>query len=327
MASSKRAAVPLSLLGYVSLISEELSTYEMHQRSSLADLLVYVCTGVEFRKRGGLSPTNAGAFAQSVDRLFLRSEGREGMLRLELFWGIEQQQTFAIELQRIYNKRGVATDAMQCVLVSSDLLERVGDKDVLSHLSSLAAVPLAEFHASVFAYLGELLTKPKDAAESEERMSRFETVLGVKPLATTQPLFANVMFYPYESESERVSWKTHVQHLRELHALDPKSTQWRKVIISEGKKNTKPLKHGRNVMVSYEGRFPNGEVFDANKACVFRLMAQQMIIGFDAAVASMKLKEQAWIYIPPPAAYGEAGVPPTIGPNQTLIFKVELKQA
>jgi FKBP-type peptidyl-prolyl cis-trans isomerase len=81
-----------------------------------------------------------------------------------------------------------------------------------------------------------------------------------------------------------------------------------------------------SLSLSLHYQFPNGEVFDANKACVFRLMSHKMIPGFDNAVASMKVKEQAWIYIPPPAAYGEIGYPPTIGRNQTLIFKVEVKK-
>ncbi|THG19323.1 hypothetical protein TEA_028522 [Camellia sinensis var. sinensis] len=49
-----------------------------------------------------------------------------------------------------------------------------------------------------------------------------------------------------------------------------------------------------------------------------------MIKGWDEGIKSMKKGEQAIFTIPPELAYGESGSPPTIPPNATLQFDVEL---
>ncbi|CAL5347814.1 unnamed protein product [Camellia sinensis] len=50
----------------------------------------------------------------------------------------------------------------------------------------------------------------------------------------------------------------------------------------------------------------------------------QMIKGWDEGIKSMKKGEQAIFTIPPELAYGESGSPPTIPPNATFQFDVEL---
>ena len=49
-----------------------------------------------------------------------------------------------------------------------------------------------------------------------------------------------------------------------------------------------------------------------------------MIKGWDENIKTMKKGENVVFTIPPELAYGESGSPPTIPPNATLQFDVEL---
>lgn len=80
------------------------------------------------------------------------------------------------------------------------------------------------------------------------------------------------------------------------------------------------------VTVQYEGKLINGKVFDSSykrgEATTFPVNG--VIAGWVEALKLMKEGSTWELYIPPTLAYGPDGVPPTIGPNETLIFKVEL---
>lgn len=95
-------------------------------------------------------------------------------------------------------------------------------------------------------------------------------------------------------------------------------------IVEPGKGN-KP-KASDVVTVNYEGRFVNGNVFDSSykrgKPATFPL--SQVIKGWQQALQLMKTGATWEIYVPPHLAYGEQGIGGVIGPNQTLIFKVNL---
>lgn len=79
------------------------------------------------------------------------------------------------------------------------------------------------------------------------------------------------------------------------------------------------------VRVHYEGRTVDGEVFDSSmergEPVDFRV--DQVIPGWQQALEMMHPGATWEIFIPAELAYGEAGTGP-IGPNQTLIFTVEL---
>ena len=106
-------------------------------------------------------------------------------------------------------------------------------------------------------------------------------------------------------------------------------TKLESVDIVKGK--GKAAKDGDKVTVQYVGvAFSTGEEFDAswerNEPFEFTLGAGEVIPGWDQGVAGMKVGGRRQLTIPPDQAYGPAGSPPAIGPNETLIFIVDLQQ-
>jgi peptidylprolyl isomerase len=86
---------------------------------------------------------------------------------------------------------------------------------------------------------------------------------------------------------------------------------------------------GKTVDVQYVGVSAlNGRQFDASwdrgQPFSFQLGAQQVIPGWDQGVEGMKVGGRRQLVIPPKLAYGKQGSPPTIGPNETLVFVIDL---
>jgi peptidylprolyl isomerase len=88
-------------------------------------------------------------------------------------------------------------------------------------------------------------------------------------------------------------------------------------------------KAGDKVTVQYVGvGYESGEEFDASwdrgEPFPFTLGAGEVIPGWDQGVEGMKVGGRRELIIPPELAYGEAGAPPAIGPNETLVFVIDL---
>lgn len=90
----------------------------------------------------------------------------------------------------------------------------------------------------------------------------------------------------------------------------------------------KSPKLGDAVTVHYEGRLVNGQVFDSSyrkgEPVAFQLQRGGLIAGWVEALPLMKTGAKWELYIPGDLGYGPRGHGPTIPPNTTLIFKVEL---
>jgi peptidylprolyl isomerase len=87
-------------------------------------------------------------------------------------------------------------------------------------------------------------------------------------------------------------------------------------------------KPGDVVAVDYVGRsLSTGEVFDSSEGrgpFQFQLGVGMVIAGWDQGIAGLQVGERARLIIPPDLAYGEAGAGGVIGPNETLVFDVQL---
>lgn len=85
---------------------------------------------------------------------------------------------------------------------------------------------------------------------------------------------------------------------------------------------------GHVVSVHYTGWLPNGVKFDSSRdrgePFSFQLGAHQVIPGWEEGVNGMRIGGERLLVIPPSLAYGQRGVPGTIPPSATLVFKVEL---
>lgn len=96
------------------------------------------------------------------------------------------------------------------------------------------------------------------------------------------------------------------------------------VTMGEGQK---PLPTDK-VKVHYEGKTTKGEVFDSSyergEPAEFPL--NRVIPGWTEILQQMPVGSTWVVTIPPTLAYGERGNPPTIGPNEVLIFKIELQE-
>ena len=88
-------------------------------------------------------------------------------------------------------------------------------------------------------------------------------------------------------------------------------------------------KSGDEITVQYVGvNYKNGKEFDSswsrNEPLPLTLGAGSVIPGWEQGIEGMKVGGRRELVIPPELAYGEAGYPPSIAPNETLVFVIDL---
>lgn len=113
----------------------------------------------------------------------------------------------------------------------------------------------------------------------------------------------------------------------------PKGPPPKKLVENDIRKgNGATAKAGDEITVQYVGvGYESGQEFDSswsrNEPFPFTLGSSSVIPGWEKGIVGMKVGGRRELIIPPELAYGPAGSPPAIGPNETLIFVVDLLEA
>ncbi|HEV7806881.1 MAG TPA: FKBP-type peptidyl-prolyl cis-trans isomerase [Solirubrobacteraceae bacterium] len=106
----------------------------------------------------------------------------------------------------------------------------------------------------------------------------------------------------------------------------PTKLYQRDIVTGKGK----AAKTGDSVSVQYVGvSYSTGEQFDASwdrgDPFPFQLGQKMVITGWDEGVVGMKVGGRRMLVIPPDLAYGAQGQG-SIGPNETLVFVIDLEK-
>jgi peptidylprolyl isomerase len=99
----------------------------------------------------------------------------------------------------------------------------------------------------------------------------------------------------------------------------------RDIVKGKGRK----AKVDDNVTVQYVGvSYSTGQQFDASwdsgSPAQFALTEGQLIQGWIEGIPGMRVGGRRELVIPPDLGYGPNGNPPAIGPNETLVFVIDL---
>lgn len=104
----------------------------------------------------------------------------------------------------------------------------------------------------------------------------------------------------------------------------PKQLEVEDLVVGDGA----AAKAGDKVTVNYVGvGYDSKKEFDTSWGrgpFTFTLGSGEVIPGWDEGIVGMKVGGRRELTIPPEMAYGPEGYPPSIGPNETLIFVADL---
>ena len=168
----------------------------------------------------------------------------------------------------------------------------------------------AEELAMVQKGLTDGVNKTKPVVETQDFMAKVQNMARTRMEAASQKAAAAGVAYLDKTSKETGFTKTAsgmlVKHTTPGAGAAPSATD--------------------NVKVHYEGRLIDGKVFDSSKArgepATFPLNG--VIACWTEGVQTMKVGGKAQLVCPANLAYGPQGSPPTIPPQSTLVFDVEL---
>ena len=96
-------------------------------------------------------------------------------------------------------------------------------------------------------------------------------------------------------------------------------------VLKKGDGNVSPAVTSM-VTVNYRGMLIDGTEFDSTwaRGAPVSFMVDKVIRGWQDVIPRMHVGDRWKVVIPPNLAYGEGGALPRIGPNEALVFDIEL---
>lgn len=141
--------------------------------------------------------------------------------------------------------------------------------------------------------------------------------------SSTNPASTEEAAAPPETESTEEKTKPKV--------TVPNGAPPKQLVVKDIEEGTGAVAKGGDVVnVNYVGvNYKTGKQFDSSwdrgEPIAFPLGENVVIPGWEKGLEGMKVGGRRELIIPPDLGYGAAGSPPTIPPNETLVFVLDLE--
>jgi FKBP-type peptidyl-prolyl cis-trans isomerase FklB len=190
-----------------------------------------------------------------------------------------------------------------------------------------------KFSYTVGVQIGQSLKRDASEIDADVVTRAIKDVLGDKKLQLSQEEMQKVMetFQQKQMEKQMAAADKNEKAGQEFLAANKKKEgitetasglQYKVIKAGSGDK----AKATDTVVVHYKGTLINGSEFDSsykrNEPATFRV--NQVIPGWQEALQLMNPGAKFQLFIPSKLAYGPRGAGGAIGPNETLLFDVEL---